>query len=280
MNRWFTFFIERFSPITTLLVIMGISVCGLIISGGTFSSVSFTVSCLLLFYLSFLLRLQNDLRDYDTDRVAFPSRVLPRGVLHRKEVQKVISILQVGLILYLVFLFMMFGIQSKVFLVFSAGYYWLMQKNFFLGKSLDRRLLLKTAIQQGLIVPLFFLIVSFAETEKVFTQACLAYSLLIYGAFFTFEICRKLDPWSHPASQSLIHFFGFKKMYKVTVIMLILSAIGAYGLGVARYLIPCELVVFLTMTYLFKNPRRFFITELAASISLVVHSWSAIFALF
>ncbi len=280
MNRWMTYFIERFSPVTSLLVITGIAVSGTVLGGGTFSSISFTVSCLFLFYLSFLLRLKNDLRDYDTDRVAFPSRALPRGVLHRKEVQAVVSILQYGLVLYIIVLFGMFGLMTKALLVITAVYYWLMQNNFYQGKTLDRKPFLKTAIQQGFIVPLVFLVISFAQNQVPCSSSCFAYALLLYGAFFTFEICRKLDPWSHPASQSLIHFFGFKKMYKAVVVLLLLSAIGAYWIGASLYLIPCQCAVFLSLTYLFKNPRRFSMTEFAASLSLIVHSWAVLFALF
>jgi len=279
MNQWAIYFYERLSPLTLLFVIMGISVSGSILGDRGFSLFSFTSSSLLLFYIAFLLRLKNDLGDLDTDRVAYPKRALSRGLLHPKEVQMTVSVSQYGLAVYFVSLFLIFENASRVMLLLTVCYLWLMYKNFYLGESLDRKPLWKTVLQQGLIIPLTFLVISFNDSEQIRSLSAFSYVLLLYGSFFTFDICRKLDPRLHPASQSLIHFFGFKKVYRVAVICLILSALGSYGLGIARYLIPCEIMVFIALTYLFKNPRQFSIAETAASLSLIVHSWAILFTI-
>ena len=276
MNRWFTYFFERFHPFSSFIVISGISTSTAILNFNPFDPVVFMASCMVWFFLSFFFRLNNDLEDMDVDRVAYRDRPFPRGVIQPKEARVVLNFLQVALVALAGAIFIYFGPWSRLLVFLIAGYYWLIQHKFYLGKVLDRKPLLKTILNQGILILITLLSISFSHPQTLFSTKSLSYCLLLYGSFFTFELCRKLNPFSHPVSQSLIHFFGFKKVFRFVIGALITTAIGAVGFGVESFLLPVQLGVFLSLVYLFKNPRHFTIAQTAANISLIIHSWSAI----
>lgn len=280
MDRWFSFFFERFHPISTMVVISGISTSAAILNYNPFDPIVFMASSMVWFFLTFYFRLKNDLEDVNVDRVAHPDRPFPRGTIQPKEARIVLRTLEYALVFLAVAIFLYFESWSRLLLFVNAGYFWLIQKNFYYGESLDRKPLLKTVLNQGMVIPMTLLSISLSHPQTVFSLKSLSYSLILYGAFFTFELCRKLNPFSHPASQSLIHFFGFKKVFRFIFCSLVVSAVGAVGLGVGSYLLPVQLGVFLTLVYLFKSPKRYMVAQLAANFSLILHSWSGVFERF
>lgn len=277
MDRWFSFFFERFHPITTLVVISGISTSATIFNYNPFDPVVFMASCMVWFFLSFYFRLNNDLADLQVDKVAHSDRPLPRGIIHPQEAQVVLKAIQLILVFLGVGIFLYFDAWSRLLVLINGGYFWLIRQKFYMGESLDRKPLLKTVMYQGMLIPMTLLSISLSHPQTLFSIQSLSYCLLLYGAFFTFELCRKLNPFSHPASQSLIHFFGFKKVFRFVFASLAVSAVGAIGFGAASLLLPVQLGVFLSLVYLFKNPRHYSIAQLAANFSLILHSWSAVF---
>ncbi len=277
MDRWFSYFFERLNPVSTFLVITGIATSTAILDYQVFDPVNFMFSCMVWFFLIFYFRLSNDLRDVEVDKVAHPDRPVPRGVIQKKEAEVVLSGILVILVFLGVAIFLYYNHWSRLLVFITAGYFWLARHHFYLGKSLDERPLLKTLAYQGILLPMILLSLSFSHQDNLFTNKNLSYTLLLAGAFFTFEICRKLNPFCHPAVQSLIHFFGFKKVFRIAFLSLVASAVGAAGMGAANYLIPMQCVVLIALIYMFKNPRRFTIAQIAANFSLILHSWSAVF---
>jgi hypothetical protein len=277
MDRWTTYFFERFNPILSLIVIIGIATSCAIIGRTPLSPDPFIASCLVWFFLALLFRMRNDLADYDRDRVAHPERPLPRGLIHRNNLQIVISGIQYVLCFVFAGLFIFFGAWSRLFLFVTGGYLWLIHQNFYLGKRLDQKPLLKSVLFQGIVIPMTLLSISFSNSWQLFSIKNLSYCLLLYGAFFTYDICRKLNPASHPASQTLVHFFGYKVVFRIALAGLAVSALGAYGYGIPQFLIPVEVGVAVALILLFKNPARYTLARQAASLSLIIHAWAVLF---
>lgn len=277
MDRWFSYFFERFNPIFTLVVISGISTSATIFNDNLFDPIVFMASSMVWFFMSYYFRLHNDLEDLQVDKVAHPDRPLPREIIQPQEAQIVLKATLLILVFLGVGIFLYFDAWSRLLVLINGGYFWLIRQNFYMGKSLDRKPLLKTILYQGILLPMTLLSISFSHPQTLFSTQSLSYCVLLYGVFFTFELCRKLNPFSHPASQSLIHFFGFKKVFRYAFVSLTVSAVGAFGFGAASFLLPVQLGVFLSLVYLFKNPRRYTISQLAASFSLILHSWSGVF---
>jgi len=99
---------------------------------------------------------------------------------------------------------------------------------------------------------------------------------MLFGAFLTYEICRKLDPRAHPILANYIHFYGFRHGFEMAAIALAVSAMGAISLYLEALLIPCEVIVLLSMSLLFFQPAWYRLPEVAASISLMAHAWGIV----
>ncbi len=276
MDQWTTYFIERLSPLVTLAVIFGIATTGVILDKNLFQPFPFVVSCFTIFYIAFILRLKNDVDDYEKDCIAFPQRALPRGVLSKKDAILVLRYLEYGLIIYFAMLFIFSWGITRANTFITALYLWFLLHDFYAKQWLERRPLIKGLARHGLIIPITFLAISFGRPEYVFSAQGFSYVLLLFGAFYTFDICRKLDPYSHPVSLTYIHYYGFLITYWFTCGLLILSAIGAYGMGVHMWLWPLEICVCVTLIMLFKRPKMFRIAEMAGSLSFLAHAWAGL----
>lgn len=274
MNPWTTYFIERFNPVFFLTVIIGMALSGVVIDRNLFRLSTFVVSCMILFYTAFLLRLNNDINDYDKDCIAFPNRALPRGLISKRDAKHALRNLEYGLLLFAVLIFVVFWGNTRVALLLTSAYFWLLLNEFYAKKWLERRPIVKGFAQQGFIFILTLLVISIGRPGVVFTSQGISYALLIFAAFFTFDICRKLNPYSHPISMAYVHFYGFKTTFWIVSALLLLSAMGAYGLGVQLWLWPVELAVFLSLSILLKDPKKYRIAEIAAALSLLVHAWA------
>lgn len=273
MNRWITYCQERSFLTLTLLVVIGIALSGCLIGEGYFSAFAFIFASLGMVHLGFLLRLDNDLKDLERDRIAFPGRALARGLLAEKEVREMLFFLKGGLVCYFVATFFLFPWVCTFWLIPVAAVVWCLLQGTF-----SRRLPLVYEFlpQVGLFFVALF-VVALNRGLRMPLQEGFGYALALFGAASLFEICRKLDPLSHPASLRPVHYFGFRFLWQLSFLFFFASALGAYFMGVSYYLWPCQMGVFVTLSLLFKAPRRYDIPHVASAISLVIHAWSGVF---
>lgn len=274
MHPWAKYFLERYNPLFSIVVIIGISLSGVLLNRSYFQPLPFVISCLALFYSTFLLRLRGDIKDLERDRIAFPNRPLPRGLISKKEAEEALYYLKLGLVVFFAVLFIFSYANTRLALLLASLYLWLLLQDFYAKDLLERRPVLKSLLENGFIFFLALLVVSIGRPSIAFSSSGLAYSLLVFGAFFVFEICGKLDPYSHPIALSFVHFYGFRVTFWIAFLFLLLSALGAFRLGVQLWLCPAELVVLYTLYLLFKRPKRYRLAEIAASLSLVLHAWA------
>ena len=91
MARWLRYIIERFPPVTYVILIGGFCLTGAV-AHGTLprfeTPLAFSFFAITLFF--FVLRLMDELKDYEKDLVAHPKRPLPRGLLKTTEVRHLI----------------------------------------------------------------------------------------------------------------------------------------------------------------------------------------------
>jgi 4-hydroxybenzoate polyprenyltransferase len=274
MLAWITYFIERYNPLLSLTVIIGIALTGVVINHRQFEPFPFIISCLTIFYISFLLRLHNDINDFEKDKIAFPKRVLQSGLISKSEARLALKFLEYGLAVYLLFLFFIGWGNTKIALILATAYLWFLLHDFYAKSWLERRPFFHGFAQQGIFFFLTILVVSTGRPSLAFTSIGIGYAFAVFASFFTYEICRKLNPYSHPISMSYVHFYGFRKTFWIACLLLFFSGIGAYALGLQLWLWPAELVVFVSLYMLFKNPKRYRLAELAAGFSLILHTWA------
>lgn len=273
---WLAYFVERVNPLTTLPLIIGFSLSAGLVTKGYVELFSFLISSLLLFFIACYLRLRNDFDDYEKDCIAFGDRPLPRSLISRRDVQEGLQYQEYILASFLGIIFIFFPTETKLNVLLVGGYLWLMGHKFYLPQWQKRSPLFKEILNQGFVIPLTLLIIAIYSPPNTFTWISLSYTLVVFGAVFLNNLCRKLDPYAHPASLSFIHYYGFHFSYYIALIALFLSAVGAYGLGAGLWLWPCELGVLYLLSRLFKNPKEFHFVQIAALFSLFMHVCSGV----
>jgi 4-hydroxybenzoate polyprenyltransferase len=272
MKVWVHYFIERFHPLFSFSLFIGMALSAALIGGERFLPLPFFASTLVFFYIAFLLRLKNDIEDLEKDKVAYPTRCLAKGEISKKEGEGVINSLYWIVFAYLGVLFLFFGMMARFWIVLLAVYLWWLFRPV-VHSDRQKKIWMKAVFEEGIIVPLTFLAIAMNHTEGLFSLQEVSYVVLVFGAFLTYEICRKLNPYSHPASLTPIHYYGFSPVYKTALGVIGMTALAAYGVGVPGFLWPFEMAIVVVMTVLFKSPSRFTWARKAAGISLFVHAW-------
>ena len=136
-SKWMTYLKER-SPLPALLVLSAIGAISSLAFKQNFDPLLFTCGILFNTLIFIQLRLGDEVKDFEKDKIVNPARPLPRGLLKPKEVISAMNLL-VGLILLgsgiLSFIYHPMG---GLFLALSTLFGWLMYHEFFIGESLNK----------------------------------------------------------------------------------------------------------------------------------------------
>ncbi len=273
MGGWLTYTRERFPLPTYFLLAGGFSLSGLFVSSGTFVWGGFLASFSGLLVFLYLLRLMDEVKDYDKDIVAHPDRPLPRGVLTLGAVRRAILILLLAMGGYSLLLAYLLNVTAGALYLGAVVYLWLMYKEFFLGAWLEQRPFLYACTHQPVILPVCMFAVATARPELAFSRPSLFLALAILGAFFCYEVCRKLDPAAHPILRTYLAVYGAPKTALMAAFLSCMAACGAWGLALGKALWPVEALLALSLGLLFASPGRYKIIEGLATLSLLIHLW-------
>ncbi len=271
MGAWLTYFKERFPILVYVLLVGGMAASGTRLAGVPVIGLPFWASFLGLMLFFAVLRLMDEYKDYEKDLVAHPERPLPRGLLQKDTVGRVIN----GSVLFMV----AFGLllsplspaASGLYLLIT-GYLWLMFKEFYVGSWLGNRPLLYAVTHQIILLPLCALPVA-ASGGDVVGRGFL-YGLLVLGAFFSYEVCRKLDAKANPILGYYRTLYGSTGCLAIVGICSVISVWAAAFLGVVVLTMPCSALLILSFLFLLVDKHK--AVEGVASLSLLVHIWSVI----
>ncbi len=220
-----------------------------------------------------VLRIMDELKDFEKDRIAHPDRPLPRGVLAPQQVAAAVK----GLVIAMLLFALAVGLRNTpagLAYLLVTGYLWLMYREFYAGAWLSDRPILYAATHQVILLPLCYFSVLVFDAIAWHHTLTFAFGTTVLGAFFTYEICRKLDPNAHPLVQTYLSHYGPAKTVTFAVCTVALSAIGALGLGLGPLLWPLEAIMIALLALVFIAPDRFRTVENAASLSLALHVWA------
>ena len=149
----------------------------------------FPAGYLVLLLMFFHIRVIDEHKDYQQDRVVHPGRVLSRGLVTLSQL-KVVGILAVIVELALGILI---GLPALVMCLLVLVFSWLIYKEFYMEDWLERHLL-ANAFLHLLIMPIYSLFV-FAVAVGKFPWAApgavLLYAWVSYGVGFAYEVARK-----------------------------------------------------------------------------------------
>ena len=276
MNRWLTYAKERFPLPVYLLLTGGFVLSGLFLAGGTFQLQGFLVSFLGLLLFFFHLRLMDDRKDYEKDVSAHPERPLPRGLLSVDEVGNAIALLLLVMLAYGAVI-MVLANRTAAFSYYAVTVYLLlMYKEFFLGRWLDDRPLLYAVTHQGIVFAVCIFAVTVTRPDLAGSLQTMWLGLAVVGSFFSYEVCRKLDPGAHPVLKTYLAVYGRNVTCLVVAVACLVAGLGAWGLGLQLLLWPAGGLVLLSLGILFLKPEQYKIVEGVATLSLLLHLWAVV----
>ena len=149
----------------------------------------FPAGCVVLLFMFFHMRVIDEHKDFERDRVVHPHRVLSRGLVTLKQLGRVgLFVVAVEIIFsYL------FGTPALLMCIVILVFSWLIYKEFYIGEVLENHLL-RNAFLHLIIMPMYSLYV-FTVVADTFPWYAplpvLLYAWVSYGVGFAYELARK-----------------------------------------------------------------------------------------
>ena len=268
-----TFIKERLPIPTYLILVGGISVSGSLLLGAPWlhRSTGLSIAGLLLFFV--VLRTMDEYKDYEKDLIAHPERPLPRGVIPIQQVQRMIQWGIIGMTLISIVALFLSPPASAFCYLFITGYLWLMYKEFYAGSWLSSRPILYATSHQLIIIPLCLFTPLLVQNDALSNIQTVHFGLLILTAFFSYEICRKLDPNAHPILLTYLTHYGRGKTYFMVFVLTLGGSVLAFILETGPILWPIQGMLLLSLLILWFSPKAYKIPESIATLSLLIHLW-------
>jgi acyl-CoA synthetase (AMP-forming)/AMP-acid ligase II/4-hydroxybenzoate polyprenyltransferase len=219
-----------------------------------------------------LLRLMDEIKDHQKDLIAHPSRPLPRGAFTAKGVKQAIGFWTAGHVAFALVLSLLGFTTAGVSFALLTAYLWLMYKEFFVGRWLEERMLVYATSHQLVLILLCGFTVALGDSQAFFEGHTYSYGLTVLGAFFTYEICRKLDPTAHDVLRTYRKVYGINRTGGLVTSLTALAMLGGYLSSVAWVTWPFALAV--AISYWLAVRGKYRIVEGLASASLLIHLWA------
>jgi hypothetical protein len=282
MKKYFLYTNERFPLIPALILAMVVYYAsyfwgGFIVHDNPIEPLKSIAGFFVIFLIMFHIRIFDEHKDYERDIVAYPERLLSRGIVTLKDLRKLLAfilVLEAVLSIYL-------GIAQFVIWLAIFVYTVLMLKDFFIPEFLDRHMGLYILSHQ-ISVPMM-LSLGFSQRSPqldnpmplllLFTAAMLA--------SITFEISRKIWPEEreHELADSYSKSWGRGHAVIINQIIAITSTclMTYVYLSTGRGLIPT--IVQSSLFMLFLAAGIIFIKKPAIKTSKALEGMGALFVL-
>lgn len=223
---WLTFTKERLPLLSYALLVGGFTLTGKALTQGNWGW-EFWLSFIGLMIFFIELRLMDEFKDYKKDLIAHPQRPLPRGLIKPESLQKVISWGLMFMLTYGVSLCLLSN-EAGISYILILFYLYLMYKEFFLGEGFANSPLLYAASHQIIIVGLTVFATACFNAMAVYDPVVYLAGFVVLGCFFTYEVCRKMDPQAHPLLKTYLQVYGTKKVGLLLCILQLISWTAAF----------------------------------------------------
>lgn len=278
MGTWLVFFRERVPLISYLLIAGGIAAWSSALEGGKPAPVPLLLGLLGTLWLLITLRIMDDIKDIDKDSVAHPERPLVRGLMTLEAARKGVSASLIGMVLMSVGFATTSFVAGALYFVVTAWAY-LMFREFFVGKKLQEYPVLYAISHQAILFPLATFVSALEAPSRVFSYHTVGEGLLLFGAFFAYEVGRKYNPADHPILKTYRQLYGPKTSAGLIAMAIFVAIFGSYLLGIldsVAVLLTSSAVLVLILGFL--APQKHRIIELIVSITLAFAAWAPVIA--
>ncbi len=267
-SRWLAYIRERYPVAVYVLLSSGYVLTGWSLTHSTLSAlpIVFGVACFMLFF--FTLRLMDELKDYDKDVIAHPERPLPSGLLGRDQARRGIVTSMLAMLGLSAFGGLVLAPVCGALYLSISAYLWLMYKEFYFGQRLQQFPMVYAVSHQIIGIPMIYFATSLFDIGILDQPLVLAASLLTLGAFFSYEVCRKLDPSAHPVLKTYLSVYGRPRTVLIVLVAELVAAGAAWWIGTPLLFWGVEALVVAS----FALPKeRYKITESLATLGLLIH---------
>lgn len=267
-SGWLAYSRERYPVVVYLLLSSGYVLTGWAVTHTPLRAAPllFGVLCFMTFF--FTLRLMDELKDYKKDVIAHPERPLPRGVLTVEQARSGIGLCMALMILLAVAAGFLFSVSSGALWGLCTAYLWLMYKEFYVGPRLGDFALIYAITHQVINVPMVLFGACLFYADALDLPDIWPAGFLVLGAFFCYEVCRKLDPSAHPILRTYLGVYGRPRTILIVVAAAAVAAAAAWQLGTPLLFWALEAAVLLS----FATPKeKYKLTETLATLGLLTH---------
>jgi 4-hydroxybenzoate polyprenyltransferase len=275
-SRWMTYLQER-SPLPALLFISATGSLSSLAFRQNFDLGLFLVGIFFNTLIFIQLRLGDEVKDFEKDKVVNPLRPLPRGLLSPQEVLRAMNLLSGIILLGSGGLSYFYHPLGALILALATLFGQLMYHEFFMGAALNKSPLLYALTHQIIVFFIYGWVALSASASVIEQKVFLGWLLANFGASFTFEICRKLNPKTHPMAHTYAQHYGPWKTYLLCLVFIFLMAMGSFITGIGWWVAPLLILLALGLYRWIKDPTSFKkIEALSALAGIIIAAGPAI----
>lgn len=269
LTSWVTFARERFNLVPLLVVGTAQAASAQYVVRPRLDLPGLVVAVVGLTALLVVMRLMDELKDVDKDRVAHPERPLPRGLVTESNARVVLRWAVVTLFVCAVALAFRDVLLGGLFGL-CVAYSLLMYREFFAPRALQARPLAYAVTHQVILLPMYAFATAAAAPESALSAPVLWFALMGLGASFTLEVCRKLDPAAHPVLGTYLRVLGRGPTTAAVVMAAALTAFAAFQIGVHLLVLPVAAILVASLMVVALRPERFALAAGSAALLVVV----------
>lgn len=272
LKRWHIYFKERYPILSRLLlgliVFLEIYFIVLLNNGVTDFKIGIQeiVGAFTVFAFLMWLRIADDLKDYETDKVLFKDRPLPSGRVKKSDVMIICTIVQViAIILNIIFM------NNLIFFAILYVYGYLMSKWFFQRSKIQPSLPLALITHNPVQMFINLYIISFTCIKYSLPAISLTTVMVLFTLYFPaliWEVARKIKaPKDENDYTTYSKLFGYKKSTKFVLILtlmdIITNIILVWNLNKISVGVLIVLVSWMTFKFVqfMKDPEKFKIVD-------------------
>ena len=226
-TKWMTYLNER-SPLPALIFISsGIALSGMAYVG-SFDLTIFFLGIILNVIVLIQMRLGDEIKDFEKDKIMHPNRPLPRGLLTVREVYLVLVAVFIIILISGLIIGARLSWWGGLSLLSTTVFAWLMFKEFYVGHFLSKEPLTYAFTHQLIVFPIHAWVALTMDTTLKDQRLFIGWLLANFGASFTFELCRKLDPNAHILAGTYAQHYGRPLTALFLAVFVMISAYGTF----------------------------------------------------
>lgn len=273
LKNIFLFIKERVPVIANLILAFGLFFSSKEVVDVNFYPYDFALIIPVLLTFITELRFMDEIKDFEKDKVAHPDRPLPRGLVTPKQVMVLIYIFFILLLALIYPSYMIYGIKAAGLLGIVCLWLFLMYKEFFMEKILNKFPIVYAISHQLIIIPLIFYVFTVLEENLIFLPEFIGYALVVLSSFFTYEVGRKMDPNADKILGTYLVHYGKVKTHALITILASLAVVGSIMMGTFWYSFIPFILILITQVRVYKNEKIFDQLEGIIALTLIYNMW-------